>query len=245
VRPDDGWLGTLRVLAGAEATRGRYFAFVSETAPAATPGALDVHTHTVYDESEYVLSGTREIVIDDEQWRATAGFFALAPRHAQHGMRTIGTLPSRWLHIFSPAGIETYFRERERLREQGASAEELRALSARHSVSAVSDERTTRADSIAAGVAGPDGLIVTGQATRNAYALAERSALPEHDHTHADQEEAFYVIAGELTVEAAGSSVTVPADSFVLVPRGLPHRHLVGPGTRLLAVSSPGHAVLH
>jgi hypothetical protein len=31
--------------------------------------------------------------------------------HAQHGMRTIGSAPSRWLHFFSPAEIERYFVE--------------------------------------------------------------------------------------------------------------------------------------
>src|SRR5919108_1036710 len=103
VRPHEGMLGSLRILAGAEPTRGRYFAFESETAPAQTAAALDVHAHAAYDECEYVLSGTREIVVEEQRWEAQPGFFALAPRHARHGMRTIGSGPSRWLHLFSPA----------------------------------------------------------------------------------------------------------------------------------------------
>jgi quercetin dioxygenase-like cupin family protein len=245
VRPHEGTLGSLRILAGAEPTRGLYFAFESETAPAPATAPLDLHAHARYDESEYVLSGTREIVVEDQRWHATSGFFALAPRHARHGMRTLGSAPSRWLHFFSPAGIERYFRERERLRAQGASADQLRALSERHGASQVPRSRAAEPAYASPGDARQAGIVVTGRNTRDAYALAERSALPEQDHTHADQEEAFYVISGELVVDVAGAMVTAPPGSFVLVPRGIPRRHRAAPGTRLLAVFSPGHAIPH
>jgi mannose-6-phosphate isomerase-like protein (cupin superfamily) len=163
-----------------------------------------------------------------------------ATRHAHHRDDTIAVAA-----LFSLADIEAYFRERERLRDQGASAEQLRALGARHSATAAAAGERVEAAPVVAGDAGPDGILVTGRDTRNAYALAERCALPEVVHRHADQEEAFYVIDGELTVEAAGRSVTVPPGSFVLVPRGLAHRHVAGPGTRVLAIFSPGHAIPH
>ena len=51
-------------------------------------------------------------------------------------MRTIGSAPSRWLHFFSPAEIEQYFVDREGLREAGANADELRALSEQFGVGA-------------------------------------------------------------------------------------------------------------
>src|SRR6266511_3435214 len=86
VGPHEGTLGSLRILAGIEPTRGLYFAFESETAPAPATGPLDIHAHAKYDESEYVLTGTREIGVEDQRWHATSGFFALAPRHARHGM---------------------------------------------------------------------------------------------------------------------------------------------------------------
>jgi mannose-6-phosphate isomerase-like protein (cupin superfamily) len=90
-----------------------------------------------------------------------------------------------------------------------------------------------------------DGVVVTGQATRNAYALAELTTLPEDDHAHVEQEEAFYVMSGELVVEAEGIALTSTPRAFVLVPRGLRHRHVTTPGTRLLAIYSPGHTVAH
>ncbi len=245
VRPQEGILGSLRILAGVEQTRGLYFAFESGTAPSPSNAPLDFHAHAGYDESEYVLSGTRDIVVDEQRWQASSGFFALAPRHARHGMRTVAAALSRWLHFFSPAEIERYFVERERLRDQGASPDQLRALSQRYSVGAARVGRASGPAYVSSVGARREGLVVTGRDTRNAYALVERAALPEHDHEHRDQEEAFYVIHGELTVEVEGSSLTAPARSFVLVPRGLRRRHIAAAGTRLLAIFSPGRIVPH
>lgn len=62
---------------------------------------------------------------------------------------------------------------------------------------------------------------------------------------HADQEEAFYVISGTLFVEIEGVTLTAPARSFVLVPRGVRRRDIAPPGTRMLTIFSPGHTVPH
>ena len=241
VRPNEASLGTLRVLAGEAETRGQYFAFESETPPSS--GRLDVHAHTAYDESEYVLSGTREIVIEDQRWEVGAGFFALAPRRAGHGMRTVGSAPARWLHFFSPAGIERYFRAREQLRERGATAEELRALSAQHGASVPPSAEVAKPPYAIEGTPRDGRVVATGGDTRDAYAVVERSTLPEAVHEHADQEEAFYVLAGELTVEADGVTTTAAPGTFVLVPRGVAHRHVASPDAFVLAVYSPGHAI--
>jgi quercetin dioxygenase-like cupin family protein len=172
VGPHQGSLGTLRILAGDAETRGHYFAFESETPPATSKTPLDVHAHSAYDESEYVISGAREITIGQQRWAGGPGFFALAPRHARHDL-------------------------------------------------------------------------TTGARTRQAYALCERTALPADLHVHPHQEEAFYVISGEIAIESEGESTRVPTGAFVLVPRGVPHRHIVSPGSMLLAVYSPGHTVPH
>jgi len=245
VQPHEGSLGSLRILAGVEPTRGMYFAFESETAPSGANDALDIHAHARYDESEYVVSGTREIVVDHERWEAGSGFFALAPRHARHGMRTIGSTPSRWLHFFSPADIEQYFVARERLREAGASADELRELSLRSGVGDTLAGEPREPAYASSPEARPGAIVAPGQATRNAYDLGELNSLPEQAHEHADQEEAFYVISGELVVEVGEQIVIAPTRSFVLVPRGIRHRHVAMAGTRLLAIYSPGHAFPH
>jgi quercetin dioxygenase-like cupin family protein len=246
VGPHQGTLGTLRILAGAVETRGHYFAFESETPPATSETPLDIHAHSAYDESEYVLSGTREITIEQQRWERGPGFFALAPHHARHGMRTIGATSSRWLHFFSPAGIEGYFRERERLRERGASPEELTALSVSYGAAAPSSDAPIEPPRVSDDNAPRDGrVLTTGAHTRQAYALCERTELATDVHVHPHQEEAFYVISGEITIESAGGTTTVPTGAFVLVPRGVRHRHIVSSGSMLLAVYSPGHRLPH
>lgn len=241
VHPNEGKLGTLRVLAGEAETRGQYFAFESETPPSS--GTFDIHAHTAYEESEYVLSGAREIVIGDQRWEASDGFFALAPRHARHGMRTVGSAPARWLHFFSPAGIERYFRAREQLREQGATAEELRALSVEHSASVPSSPDVAEAACVIEGLPSDGRVLASGRDTRDAYAAVERSILTEAVHEHADQEQAFFLLSGELTVEAEGVTTTATPGTFVLVPRGVAHRHILAPDALVLAIYSPGHVI--
>ena len=60
-------------------------------------------------------------------------------------------------------------------------------------------------------------------------------------HIHRDHEEAFYVLEGELTVRVGPRTITAPAGSFVVVPRGVVHQPS-NPGaqpTRFLLIFLP------
>ena len=78
-------------------------------------------------------------------------------------------------------------------------------------------------------VAGPgDGEKAVGEHTEGRFSLLEggfpeRSAGPPA-HVHHDCDEGFYVVEGELTVRVDDETITAPAGSFVLVPRGATHR---------------------
>ncbi len=43
-------------------------------------------------------------------------------------------------------------------------------------------------------------------------------------HIHREHEEGFYVLEGELTVRVGTRTITAPAGSFVVVPRGATHQ---------------------
>jgi quercetin dioxygenase-like cupin family protein len=64
-------------------------------------------------------------------------------------------------------------------------------------------------------------------------------AVPEH--VHADEDEMFYVLAGELAVSCGGQRWMATEGSFVFVPRDTPHAFTVtGPGpARALVVTGP------
>ena len=61
--------------------------------------------------------------------------------------------------------------------------------------------------------------------TGGAYALIEGMVVGDGPppHIHATEEEAFYVLEGELSVLIGERSMTATAGSFVLVPRGTVH----------------------
>ena len=59
-------------------------------------------------------------------------------------------------------------------------------------------------------------------------------------HVHANEDEGFYVLGGELTLYLPGESITLRPGEFFLAPRGVPHAYEVGPeGARTLVSSVP------
>ena len=70
-------------------------------------------------------------------------------------------------------------------------------------------------------------LKADSQSTHGMYSLHEETLEPGAGgppvHTHVDQEEAFYVIEGELTMVLGEDVIAAPAGTFVLVPSGWRH----------------------
>lgn len=60
-------------------------------------------------------------------------------------------------------------------------------------------------------------------------------------HLHRNHEETFYVLEGELTVRVGERSITAPAGSFVVIPRGVVHQpsNPAAEPTRVLLIFSP------
>jgi quercetin dioxygenase-like cupin family protein len=42
-------------------------------------------------------------------------------------------------------------------------------------------------------------------------------------HSHPDEDDAFYILEGELTFELGGEDLRAPAGTFVLIPPGVEH----------------------
>jgi quercetin dioxygenase-like cupin family protein len=81
--------------------------------------------------------------------------------------------------------------------------------------------------------------------TAGAYSIHDNTIPPgspgPRPHIHRHHEEAFYVQEGELTVRVGPRTITAPAGSFVVVPRGVVHQPS-NPGpqpTRVLLIFSP------
>ena len=80
--------------------------------------------------------------------------------------------------------------------------------------------------------------------TGNAYDFTEIVFAPRFTvplHTHQNEEEATYVLEGEMTIQVGDETVTVGPGSYVLGPRGIPHdlRNDSDVPLKVIVVTSP------
>lgn len=80
-----------------------------------------MHVHDDEEEAFYVLSGRGVFVVDDQRRTLEAGDFVLVPRGRPHALARVGEEDLRMLVIISPAGLEQFFVEVERLEALGQS----------------------------------------------------------------------------------------------------------------------------
>ncbi len=60
-------------------------------------------------------------------------------------------------------------------------------------------------------------------------------------HVHHREDEAFWILAGDVTFEVGDTTVECHAGDYAFGPRDIPHRYTVGPaGCRMLFILTPG-----
>ena len=111
--PSDGekiWIvgDTLWLKATSAETGSAYTVIENISLPGSGPPP---HLHENHDESMYVIDGEFEILLDAKTIRAAPGAFAFVPRGTVHRFRCIGDRPGKILIVFTPGGIEGFFRE--------------------------------------------------------------------------------------------------------------------------------------
>ena len=87
-------------------------------------------------------------------------------------------------------------------------------------------------------------MLATGEQTGGAYCLAEATVPPgggPPPHYHTGEEEAFYVLEGEITFTVENRTVIGTPGTFVQIPRGTPHafKNQSGASARMLIQCSP------
>jgi quercetin dioxygenase-like cupin family protein len=88
-------------------------------------------------------------------------------------------------------------------------------------------------------------LKATVESTGGAFGLVESLIAPGAApplHVHYQEDEAFYVLEGELTFRCGDETTRATAGSFVFLPRGVPHGFVVESDTpvRMLTLLVPG-----
>ena len=86
-------------------------------------------------------------------------------------------------------------------------------------------------------------LKVTGEMSNGLYSVVEVFATPEGLvplHVHHREDEALYVLDGELSVRIGDAMHEARQGSLVFGPKGVPHKYWVNsPSARLLMIFSP------
>ena len=80
------------------------------TIPPGSPGPRP-HIHRHHEEAFYVLEGELTVRVGPRTITAPAGSFVVVPRSVVHQPSNPGAQPTRFLLIFSPAGMDHFFEE--------------------------------------------------------------------------------------------------------------------------------------
>lgn len=79
--------------------------------------------------------------------------------------------------------------------------------------------------------------------TGGRFSLLEQVVTPAGNpplHVHGNEDEAFYVLDGELELVVGDDRFTCGTGAFALTPRGVPHTYMVrSPSARLLVMGAP------
>ncbi|HXG41315.1 MAG TPA: cupin domain-containing protein [Dehalococcoidia bacterium] len=82
-----------------------------------------------------------------------------------------------------------------------------------------------------------------GTETQGRFAVIDQRMPPDYAtplHVHRTDDEAFYVLEGQLRVHYGQRQLTAGPGTWVFAPKGLPHALQTGPeGARVLTFSSP------
>ena len=93
-----------------------------------------LHSHPAHEEGFYVVSGALGMQHGDEKLVALPGAYVLIPRDMPHAFWNAGDEPCVFVGVFSPAGFENLFIERDALLKQGLTraSPEIEALRMRY-----------------------------------------------------------------------------------------------------------------
>ena len=100
------------------------------------PGPTEAHAHADAHKSVFVLAGRYRFRVGDDVVEAVPGDQVFIPRGVGHDF-VVGTEGGRALFVFSPGGVEEYFRQLALMAEAGSSPVAVDELKRRHHIEPV------------------------------------------------------------------------------------------------------------
>ena len=85
---------------------------------------------------------------------------------------------------------------------------------------------------------------ITGEDTDGAYTVLQSVPPPQGGpplHVHHREDEAFYVLEGEIEIQCGENKIRAVPGSFVFAPRGIPHtfRNINSGSSKVLIIATP------
>jgi mannose-6-phosphate isomerase-like protein (cupin superfamily) len=202
--------------------------------------------HHDFDEAFYVLAGELIFQLGDRLFTAEAGRFAFARGGVHHTLANRGDEEARYVLVCTPAGFERYF---DRVAAEAAGVDPPpSAFEPTPKVTRVGPAIGERDDlgppTTLAAVPGRVRVLLRSADSAGRIAAMDNTipagakGPPLHHH---DFDEAFYVLAGELTFRLADQLVTRKAGELAFAPRGV-HHAFANPGesdARTLLICAP------
>lgn len=108
---------TSRCLLRGETTGGRFS--LTESLMQTGTEQAPLHVHSREDETFYVVEGRIEAIVGEEKRTLGPGGSVFLPRGIPHRIHTVGNQPVRLLMLLTPAGLEKFFDEINRLNAAG------------------------------------------------------------------------------------------------------------------------------
>lgn len=251
------WLLTTLIspLVGPRETGGAYTAFV---AVAMGPGGPPPHRHAREDELFYVIDGEFEFVFGESRLRGGPGACVFLPKGIVHTYNNVGSGSGTLFGAVWPSGFEAFAAEageactdRSCPPEVGpATFAKLGAASAKFGIEMLpqwkADKPGTLPKSEEHWVFGNHlSLKQTSETSDGRTCFADGTVMPGGEvpaHTHAREDELFYIMQGAIDFMLEGRKVNAEAGTFIRVPRGVVHgfRNATNTPARMLNIHTPG-----
>jgi mannose-6-phosphate isomerase-like protein (cupin superfamily) len=216
----------------------------------ASQSGVSRHIHGDKHEAFYVLEGEYTVHCGDQTFTVGPGGFAFVPRGTPHELK-LAPGGGRCLVLFAPGGYEGYWRELEPYVRAGAIPAELREETRIKYGLIDEPDPDGSGFTVASGegqqLAWPGVDIrvkASGDQTGRRFSVLEdrsdETTVPLHVHERED--EAFYLLDGNMSVNCGDDTFQVGPGSFVFLPRGIPHGHTIDPGgaTKLILLCPGG-----
>ncbi|MBS1664745.1 MAG: cupin domain-containing protein [Bacteroidetes bacterium] len=192
-----------------------------------------LHVHEEEDEAVYLISGELEVTIGEQTFMMRPGESYFVPRNVPHRVRNIGEEEAKTLLVYTPGRFGDFVPFSDVVMPYNGWSPIYKRPCHKRELETYSFF----------GV--PKTVHLSGIETGNELSLFEAQMVTGCDsglHVHANEDEAVYLLEGELELTIGDTLVTLKTGTSIFIPRNTPHRlrNKKVKTARMLLLNTPG-----